>query len=59
MTHIVTDREGIMFASEWMLLSRDADFFARPEVVARKGEIPSRRVPLWTDDYSNVFQILR
>jgi hypothetical protein len=58
-TRIVTEKEGIMFASEWMLLSRDLDFFSRPEVVAHKSEIPSRRVPLWTDDYSNVLQILR
>jgi hypothetical protein len=59
MKHIITDRAGVVFDSEWMLLSRDADFFARPEVVASRGEIPPRRVPLWTDDYSNVFQLLR
>jgi len=56
MKDIVTQR-GLPV--DWILLSRDAKFFSRPEVMAAKGEITTRRVPLWTDDYSNVFQILR
>jgi len=45
--------------SEWMLVSRDGDFFKRPELRAAARTIPIRRLPLWTDDYSNLAQILR
>ena len=47
------------FTATWMLLSDNADFFARPEVagVARQPqEIPGLR--LWTDDFSSLLPVL-
>ncbi len=51
---------GRNFPSKWILLARQASLFA-PEVLSHademKGYSPSLR--LWTDDYSNLIQILK
>jgi hypothetical protein len=48
-------------ASTWVLLSRDPSVLAVPSIASRAkpmdGSIPSLR--LWTDEYSNLFQILK
>jgi hypothetical protein len=45
----------------WMLLSRDEEFFRLPPIAARleNPEKAGKPVQLWTDDFSNLFQILR
>lgn len=47
--------------SLWMLLTRNEKFLAQPEIAARISPRPADLKPLnlWTDDYSNLFQILR
>ena len=43
--------------SVWAVVARDAELFSRPEW--HNAEKPTRRVPAWTDDYSNLLHILR
>jgi hypothetical protein len=54
------DRE-LCSASDWMLLTRNVEFLraipARPPLGAEANSFLT--VPLWTDQYSNLFQILR
>jgi spermidine synthase len=49
------------FASEWLLLARDPALLNAPAI--REKSLPlrdySNTVQLWTDDYSNLFQILK
>jgi len=46
--------------SDWILLSRTDEVLAQPEVARRLQSLDSqRKVRLWTDDYSNLFQILK
>jgi hypothetical protein len=50
----------ISLGSEWVLLSRDPALLATPPISSRAATGPnSRAVRLWTDDYSNLFQVLR
>jgi SAM-dependent methyltransferase len=48
------------FETVWVLMTARRDLFARPEFEG-KGRPPkvSVTLPLWTDDYSNVFQLLK
>ncbi|WKZ38443.1 MAG: fused MFS/spermidine synthase [Anaerolineales bacterium] len=52
---------GSTFPSEWILLSRSPAFFELPGI--KSGAVAfdgySTFVNLWTDDYSNLFQILK
>jgi len=49
------------FPSEWLLLTRNKEFLEIPQIKARTEDYAgySTSIPLWTDDYSNLFQILR
>jgi spermidine synthase len=49
------------FPSRWMLLSRDPDLLSAPEILAHATPItqPASGLRLWTDDYSNLFQVLK
>jgi hypothetical protein len=49
------------YASHWVLLSREPEFLATPAIqdhVVNLGDY-STDLKLWTDDYSNLFQILK
>jgi len=60
MERVETAGDGLLVArSEWMLLSRDPGFFDRPQMRSAAQTIEARRVQLWTDDYSNLAQLLR
>jgi protein-L-isoaspartate O-methyltransferase len=54
---IDADDEALAFASDWMLLSRDADFLGAMPAQEDENR-PDFRVPMWTDHYSNLFQVL-
>ena len=57
---LVRVRESTL-ASDWILLSNNKTFWA-DQVVSRaivKAPRPLATVPLWTDEYSNLFQILK
>ncbi len=48
--------------STWMLLTRDASFLSQPAILSRSSPLPppsSLFIRLWTDDYSNLFQLLK
>jgi len=46
--------------SDWMLVARNVQLLDQLDVAAGLQPMPSlRKVGLWTDDYSNLFQILK
>jgi SAM-dependent methyltransferase len=46
--------------SDWILLSRYKPFLLRPGIVEiTEGIVPRPDLRLWTDDYSNLFQVFR
>ncbi len=49
------------YASHWILLSRDADLLNIPAIRTHALDLSgySTDIKLWTDDYSNLFQILK
>lgn len=48
-------------ASQWLLLTRNQRFLQTPEVKAASDPVPQAapEIRMWTDHYSNLFQILR
>ena len=49
------------YASHWILLAREPSLFENPTIQARSVNLSSYStdIKLWTDDYSNLFQILK
>jgi hypothetical protein len=49
------------YQSEWMLLARDPALLANPAIASHAEPMNGyvSYVRLWTDDYNNLFQILR
>jgi hypothetical protein len=46
--------------SDWILLSKDPEIFSKPEYVAAVQPIPQRPSwRMWTDDFNNLFQVLK
>ena len=46
--------------SDWVLVSRNAALLARPEIAKAASEIDAiAGLRMWTDDYNNLFQILK
>lgn len=46
--------------AQWIVLSRDPAFFREAEVIERADtDVNYSPVPMWTDDYSNLFRVLR
>ncbi len=61
-TLIQTPAEGDRtFLSIWMLVTRDQAFLAQPAIASHASPrtVDTNRFRLWTDDYSNLFQVLR
>lgn len=59
---ISTDGDDrLIFPSNWVLLSRDPSVLDAPAITQRAISLQgySTTVPLWTDDFSNLFQILK
>jgi hypothetical protein len=50
-----------IFPSLWILLSKDPDVLQDPEIISRARNMAgfSSPIRLWTDDYSNLIQILK
>ena len=60
----VVDTEGgddeAVWGATWVLLSRDRAALAVPGIADAASALSSSvRVPLWTDDYSNLFRVLK
>jgi hypothetical protein len=48
------------WASDWVLLARNDKVLGQPEIASRlKSRDGLRRVRPWTDDYSDLFQLLK
>jgi len=49
------------YGSTWVLLSHDVDFLKKPTIAGHSYQLSSieANVGLWTDDYSNLYQILK
>jgi hypothetical protein len=49
-----------LFHNQWVLLSRKGEIFADPHLQKGISKIPTKiEIPLWTDDYSNIFEIMK
>jgi SAM-dependent methyltransferase len=53
------DADNEVFGATWVLLTSDRDFFSTPLIHKTAEALESRRVRLWTDDYSDLFTILK
>lgn len=53
--------QTLTFSSTWILASRDGDALASEKLqqASEKERLPSRDVRVWTDDYSNLLQVLK
>jgi len=62
-TALIEDKgNGVQsYDSIWMLLTRDRDFLKRPAIADRSAQRPliPTSLPTWTDDFSNLLQILK
>jgi hypothetical protein len=60
---LVADRpraSGLTSPSDWVLVTRSAAFLQEPEIKAYLTPIAARpSLALWTDQFSNLFQILK
>jgi SAM-dependent methyltransferase len=60
MVSIETDDEKEIAASDWVLVSSRQGFFEQPEIKGAGEKIPPiNGLRTWTDDYSNLYKILR
>jgi len=60
LVHSEKDDAHLYSQSDWILMTRDALFFARPEIAGALRMIEkSPGLRLWTDDYNNLLQVLR
>jgi hypothetical protein len=55
------DEEWWLYSSTWILLSRDDNLIQLPAIqdAKKKSSFSTRKVPLWTDDFTSLFQILK
>lgn len=63
MGEVLVNNEGdneVTYDSDWMLLTHSRTFLADPEVwEAKIHYTPPKKIRLWTDDFHNLFQILK
>ena len=48
-----------IYSSTWVLLSRDGQLLQQPAIRSVAKSKSPREIPLWTDDFNNLLQILR
>jgi hypothetical protein len=54
------EKDAMNWASDWVLLARNDKVLGQPKIGSRlKSREGLRRVRPWTDDYSNLFQLLK
>lgn len=53
------EKDIVNNASEWALLSYDKTFFAKPIIARARDSKKYKEIGLWTDNYSNLFQVLK
>ena len=52
-------RERGVYSSTWIVLANDEAALSHPALATGKALAPERTVRLWTDDYSDVYAILK
>jgi spermidine synthase len=58
--HSPKDDAHLYAQADWVVMTRDAAFFSRPEIAHAATVIESRPgLRLWTDDYNNLLQVFR
>jgi hypothetical protein len=58
--HSAGDESHGIFVSDWVLLTNNEKFLARPEMTGvAHASLMRSDVSLWTDDYSSVLRILK
>ncbi|MGA3185723.1 MAG: fused MFS/spermidine synthase [Bryobacteraceae bacterium] len=57
--HSPKDDEHLYAQADWVLMTRDAAFFARPELASARMIAPRPGLRLWTDDYNNLLQVFK
>lgn len=58
--HSPKDDAHLYSQADWIVMTRDAAFFGKPEIASRAKSIePHPGLRLWTDDYNNLLQVLR
>jgi hypothetical protein len=53
------DSDRGLSSATWVLVTRDREFLARPEIARVTFPISKPDVRLWTDDYDNLLQLIR
>jgi hypothetical protein len=54
------DAPRLISSADWVLVTRNQEFLNKPETFAGSQSINvPARLRLWTDDYNNLFEILR
>ena len=52
--------DGSCYGTTWVLIGDDDSPLARPEILSKAARLqPANWLPTWTDDYSNVFKVLK
>jgi uncharacterized protein with PIN domain len=54
-----TEEEWWKYSSTWMLLTRDSQLLDRPDIKSASLTIRTNDIPLWSDDFASLFQILK
>jgi SAM-dependent methyltransferase len=57
--HSPKDDEHLYAQADWIVMTRDAAFFARPEMAGARRIAPRPGLRLWTDDYNNLLQVFK
>lgn len=56
---ITSQVTGHDLQSEWVLLTKNQSLLHAAEITKANEHTPQKQVTLWTDDYSNLFQLLK
>jgi len=60
LVHSPKDEARLYSQADWIVMTRDASFFTKPEIASAAKPIEERPgLRLWTDDYNNLLQVLR
>jgi len=57
--YIPRDSEKLRFRTDYMLISKNEEFLKQHPSEVPADRVSTMKVPLWTDRYNNIFQILR